>query len=204
MVKPPGAWLSFALAFLCGIYLVWHGGWPIVAIGLALAACRLVLYWRAARLAYGPLWAKAFVCHLFRPGRCRRQLLPANVEHDADALFAAGAGRHPCAAVITVNNYRDHDGDEAERSEHAGCPPGRRPQQNSYGGGAGPHAFATPARRTRLAGQFCPAFVLLLALQADPHRFHNETPRSGFNTILAATAGLVTDFALLLHASFTI
>ena len=24
-----GAWLSFALAFLCGIYLVAHGGWPI-------------------------------------------------------------------------------------------------------------------------------------------------------------------------------
>ena len=30
-----GAWLAFALAFACGIYLVWHGGWPIVAIGLA-------------------------------------------------------------------------------------------------------------------------------------------------------------------------
>ena len=29
-----GAWIAFAGAFTCGLYLVWHGGWPIVLIGL--------------------------------------------------------------------------------------------------------------------------------------------------------------------------
>ncbi len=46
MVKA-GAWLSFALAFLCGIYLVWHGRLAHRHHRPGLAACRLVLYRRA-------------------------------------------------------------------------------------------------------------------------------------------------------------
>jgi 1,4-dihydroxy-2-naphthoate octaprenyltransferase len=52
--KPaPGS--PFALAFLCGIYLVWHGGWPIVAIGLASLAAGWAYTGGPAPIAYRPL-----------------------------------------------------------------------------------------------------------------------------------------------------
>src|SRR5690242_12592474 len=50
-----GAWTAFALAFLCGIYLAWHGGWPIVAIGLCSLAAGWAYTGGPAPIAYSPL-----------------------------------------------------------------------------------------------------------------------------------------------------
>ena len=50
-----GAWLAFALAFACGIYLVRHGGWPIVVIGLASLTAGWAYTGGPKPIAYSPL-----------------------------------------------------------------------------------------------------------------------------------------------------
>ena len=89
-----GAWFSFALAFLCGVYLVWHGGWPIVAIGLASLSAGWA-YRRPKADCLRPA-RRAFRVSILRPGCCWRQLLPTNAASDFLRLAGRHPGRHPC------------------------------------------------------------------------------------------------------------
>src|SRR5574343_1186858 len=109
MVKT-GAWLSFALAFLCGIYLVWHGGWPIVAIGLASRAAGWAYTGGPRPIAYGPL-GEVFVFIFFGLVAVGGSYYLQTLSLSPIALAAAALVGIHAAAVITVNNYRDLDTD---------------------------------------------------------------------------------------------
>ena len=104
------AWLSFALAFLCGIYLVWHGGWAIVAIGLASLAAGWAYTGGPKPIAYGPL-GEVFVFIFFGLVAVGGSYYLQTFSLTATALAAAALVGIHAAAVITVNNYRDLDGD---------------------------------------------------------------------------------------------
>ena len=124
-----GAWLAFALAFLCGIYLVGHGGWPIVAIGLASLAAGWAYTGGPKPIAYGPL-GEIFVFVFFGLVAVGGSYYLQTLTLTAVALIAAALVGIHAAAVITVNNYRDLDGDATQRQEHAGRaarPPGHAP-----------------------------------------------------------------------------
>ena len=201
MVKA-GAFLSFALAFLCGIYLVWHGGWPIVAIGLASLAAGWAYTGGPKPIAYGPL-GEAFVFVFFGLVAVGGSYYLQTLSVTPMALIAATLVGIHAAAVITVNNYRDHDGDQANGKNTLAVRLGRPATRHVYTA----EMLAPYALLPLLAELGWPAALPLLSLPLALKligRFHREAPGPVFNNILAATAGLQLMFALLLLLSFTI
>ena len=201
MVKT-GAWLSFALAFLCGIYLVWHGGWPIVAIGLASLAAGWAYTGGPKPIAYGPL-GEVFVFIFFGLIAVGGSYYLQTLSLTPTALLAASLVGLHAAAVITVNNYRDLDGDARSGKLTLAVRLGRPATQNIYVGEMVAPFLLLPS----LSGLGWRAALPLLALPLAIKliiRFRSEAPGPVFNVLLAATAGLQLIFALLLSLSFTI
>lgn len=197
-----GAWLCFALAFLCGIYLVWHGGWPIVAIGLASLAAGWAYTGGPKPIAYGPL-GECFVFIFFGLVAVGGSYYLQTLSLTPTALLVAALVGIHAAAVITVNNYRDHDGDARNGKNTLAVRLGRPATRWFYT----VEMLAPYALLPLLAGLDWSAALPLLSLPLALRlirRFHHEAPGPVFNTILAATAGLQLIFALLLAVGFTI
>lgn len=197
-----GAWLSFALAFLCGIYLVAHGGWPIVAIGLASLAAGWAYTGGPKPIAYGPL-GEVFVFIFFGLVAVGGSYFLQTFSLNATALAAAALVGIHAAAVITVNNYRDLDGDARNGKNTLAVRLGRPATRRIYAA----EMLAPYVLLPLLAGLGWPGALPLLSLPLAfrlIHRFHHEAPGPAFNNILAATAGLQLVFALLLTLSFAI
>ncbi|MBS1129345.1 MAG: 1,4-dihydroxy-2-naphtoate prenyltransferase [Proteobacteria bacterium] len=197
-----GAWLSFALAFLCGIYLVWHGGWPIVAIGLASLAAGWAYTGGPKPIAYGPL-GEVFVFIFFGLVAVGGSHYLQTLNLTPMALLAAVLVGIHAAAVITVNNYRDLDGDATNGKNTLAVRLGRPATRHIY-----MLEIIAPYALLPLLGSLgwlaaLPLLSLPLALKLI-RRFHHEAPGPVFNNILAATAGLQLTFALLLSLAFTI
>ncbi|MFZ2973377.1 MAG: 1,4-dihydroxy-2-naphthoate polyprenyltransferase [Ferribacterium limneticum] len=197
-----GAWLSFALAFLCGIYLVWHGGGAIVAIGLASLAAGWAYTGGPKPIAYGPL-GEVFVFVFFGLVAVGGSYYLQTLGLTPTALLAAALVGLHAAAVITVNNYRDLDGDAKNGKHTLAVRLGRPLTRRLYAA----EMLAPYALLPLLADLGWPCTLPLLSLPLAVkliHSFHREAPGPVFNNILAATAGLQLIFALLLTLSFTI
>ena len=197
-----GAWLSFALAFLCGIYLVAHGGWPIVAIGLASLAAGWAYTSGPKPIAYGAL-GELFVFVFFGLVAVGGSYYLQTLTLRSMTLIAATLVGIHAAAVITVNNYRDLDGDARNHKNTLAVRLGRPATRLIYTA-----EMLTPFALLPLLSPLgwqaaLPVLSLPLALKLI-HRFHHEPPGPVFNNILAATAGLQLVFAILLTLSFTI
>ena len=201
MVKA-GAWLSFALAFLCGIYLVWHGGWPIVAIGLASLAAGWAYTGGPKPIAYGPL-GEVFVFIFFGLIAVGGSYYLQTLSLTPTALLAASLVGLHAAAVITVNNYRDLDGDARSGKLTLAVRLGRPATQNIYVGEMVAPFLLLPSLSSLGWRAALPLLALPLAVRLI-FRFRREAPGPVFNVLLAATAGLQLIFALLLSLSFTI
>lgn len=201
MVKA-GAWFSFALAFLCGIYLVRHGGWPIVAIGLASLAAGWAYTGGPKPIAYGPL-GELFVFVFFGLVAVGGSYYLQTLSLTPTVLLAATLVGIHAAAVITVNNYRDHDGDKAHGKNTLAVRLGRPATRHVYA----LEMLAPYALLPALGGLGWPAALPLLSLPLALRliaRFHREPPGPVFNPILAATAGLQLVFACLLALAFAL
>jgi len=197
-----GAWLAFALSFLCGIYLVAHGGWPIVVIGLASLAAGWAYTGGPKPIAYGPL-GEIFVFIFLGLVAVGGSYYLQTLTLTPTVLFAAILVGIHAAAVITVNNYRDHDGDRACGKNTLAVRLGRPATRRLYTA----EMLAPYALLPLLAGLGWPVALPLLSLPLAARltaRFRREPPGPVFNDILAATAGLQLTFALLLTLSFTV
>jgi len=198
-----GAWLSFTLAFLCGIYLVWHGGWPIVAIGLASLAAGWAYTGGPKPIAYGPL-GEGFVLLFFGLVAVGGSYYLQTLHLTPEVLLAGALVGLQAAAVISVNNYRDRDSDAASGKNTLAVSLGRPAMRQVYAG----EVLAPYCLLPLLVGSlgdavFLPLLSLPLALRLI-RRFRQSEPGPLFNGILAATAGLQLFFAVLLSLSFTI
>lgn len=197
-----GAWLSFTLAFLCGIYLVAHGGWPIVIIGLASLAAGWAYTSGPKPIAYGPL-GECFVFLFFGLVAVGGSYYLQTLTLSPMALIAATLVGIHAAAVITVNNYRDLDGDAKSGKNTLAVHFGRQATRRIYTAEMlSPYALLPLLHSIGWLAAL-PLLSLPLALKLI-QRFHNEAPGPVFNNILAATAGLQLAFAILLTLSFTI
>lgn len=198
-----GARLSFALAFLCGIYLVVHGGWPIIAIGLASLAAGWAYTGGPKPIAYGPL-GEIFVFVFFGLIAVGGSYYLQTMSLSTATLIAASLVGLHAAAVITVNNYRDLDGDASNGKNTLAVHLGRPATQQVYLAEMLLPYILLPLLSRELGWQaLLPALSLPLALRLA-QRFRNEAPGPVFNQILAASAGLQLLFALLLTAAFCI
>ena len=103
--------LAFGLAFLAGIYLVYLGGWPIVAIGI-LSITFGVLY-TATKLALGYSGlADFFVLVFFGPVATGGTFYVQTLEINSAVILAGLAPGLFSVAILTVNNLRDIDTDK--------------------------------------------------------------------------------------------
>ena len=202
-VVEAGAWLAFALAFLCGIYLVGHGGWPIVVIGLASLAAGWAYTGGPAPIAYRPL-GEIFVFIFFGLVAVGGTYYLQTLTLTLVALIAAALVGIHAAAVITVNNYRDRDGDARNGKNTLAVLLGRPATRRLYTGEIlAPYALL-PLLATSLGWLAAlPLLLLPLALKLV-RRFYREAPGPVFNDILAATAGQQLVFAMLLAVAFAI
>jgi 1,4-dihydroxy-2-naphthoate polyprenyltransferase len=105
-----GTALAFAGAGVVGLWLVWHGGWPILVIGIASIACAWAYSGGARPIAYSSL-GELFVWLFFGVIAVGGSYYLQAGRFDALALAAGGLLGMPAAAVLVVNNYRDIDND---------------------------------------------------------------------------------------------
>jgi 1,4-dihydroxy-2-naphthoate octaprenyltransferase len=197
-----GAWLSFALAFLCGIYLVSHAGWPIVVIGLASLASGWAYTGGPKPIAYGSL-GEVFVFVFFGLVAVGGSYYLQTLSLSPMALIAGAVVGIHAAAVITVNNYRDLDGDARNGKNTLAVRLGRPATRRLYTA----EILAPYALLPLLADLGWPSALPLLTLPLGIQlirRFYREAPGPVFNSILAATAGLQLAFALVLTLSLAI
>ncbi len=196
-----GAWLAFALALLCGFYLARHGGWPIVFIGLASLAAGWAYTGGPFPIAYRPL-GEVFVWVFFGLVAVGGSYYLQTLALGSSALIAGSLIGIHAAAVITVNNYRDLDGDARSGKNTLAVIMGRPATQRVYQF----EMLAPYLGLCALIPDLGPAAALpLLSLPASlvlVRRFRQTAPGPIFNTLLAQTAGLQLLFALLLAAAF--
>ncbi len=102
--------LAFALAALVSLYLVWRGGWPVVAIGVFSIAAGIL--YTAGRHALGYLGlGDIFVLVFFGPVAVAGTYYVQALRLDPAAV-AAGVGPGLLStAILCVNNLRDIDAD---------------------------------------------------------------------------------------------
>lgn len=102
----------FLLALVPGGYLVWRGGWPLVAIGLISILCGILYTAGPVPLGYvglGDLFVLVFFGPVAVGGTYYVQALGVTPE-----VLVAGLGPGLLSvALLTVNNLRDIDGDRA-------------------------------------------------------------------------------------------
>jgi 1,4-dihydroxy-2-naphthoate octaprenyltransferase len=109
-------WLALALAGICGVYLAFAGGWPVVAIGLASIAGVLGYSGGPYPLASHGL-GDLFVFIFFGPvAVCGTYYVQALTLTGNVVLWAIPPGLQ-IAAILVVNNLRDRETD-AETGKH--------------------------------------------------------------------------------------
>jgi len=194
-----GAAISFGLAFVLGLYLVWTGGWPILIIGLASIAAGYAYTGGARPVAYSS-WGELFVWLFFGLIAVAGSYFLQTGTLSGSALLIGAALGMPAAAVLAVNNYRDLENDAQVGKNTLAVRFGRRAARLEY------------ALLMLIPFALLP-FLQLLDLEiwnwAVPmltlpwaiflvRRFRSEPPGPVFNHLLAATAQFQLGFGLLL------
>lgn len=102
--------LAFVLAFLVGVYLIFRGGWPILAIGLASILFGVLYTAGRYSLAYLGI-ADLFVLIFFGPVAVAGTYYVQTLVLDWMVVFAGLGPGFLSTAILLVNNIRDVDED---------------------------------------------------------------------------------------------
>ncbi|MDJ0805374.1 MAG: 1,4-dihydroxy-2-naphthoate polyprenyltransferase [Gammaproteobacteria bacterium] len=191
-----GAKIAFGLAFMIGLYLIWHGGWPILTIGLLSLLAGFAYTGGPKPIAYSAT-GELFVFLFFGLAAVLGSYYLQALSLSLNALAAGCAIGLHAAAVLLVNNYRDLQSDRKA---------GKLTLSHYLGTYGSQKVYAT-----LLLGPFLLPLMLAeldagvwLVLLALPfawlliQRFVSEPPGPVFNRILARTAVLQMVYGLLL------
>jgi 1,4-dihydroxy-2-naphthoate octaprenyltransferase len=189
---------SFALAFVPGAYLVVHGGWPIVAIGVASIAAGAVYTAGPRPIAYSG-WGEAFVIVFFGLVAVGGMYYLHTGMLSASALLAGAALGLLAAAVLVVNNVRDIDSDRRIGKNTLAVRLGPRASAWEYAALMHlPFALSAVLAFTRGQPWLLAPLVLLPWANTLAQRVAREPSGAWLNGALGATAKLGLTFALLL------
>jgi 1,4-dihydroxy-2-naphthoate octaprenyltransferase len=126
-----GMWLTFGLAVLVGLYLVWIGGWPIVVIGLLSILSGMAYTGGPFPLGYNGL-GDLFVFIFFGlVAVCGTYYVQALTLSPA-AIWASAPVGLLATAILVVNNLRDIDTDRAAGKKTMAVRLGERGVQSEY------------------------------------------------------------------------
>ncbi|RDE50239.1 MAG: 1,4-dihydroxy-2-naphthoate polyprenyltransferase [Candidatus Accumulibacter meliphilus] len=199
------AWLALALAFNFGIYLAYHGGWPIVVIGLASLLAAWAYTGGPWPIAYTPL-GELFVVLFFGLAAVGGSYYLQTLSISPAALLAGAMLGLFAAAVITVNNYRDLATDARAGRRTLAVVVGRQATQWVYAAELLLPLLLLPCLALVMGRGLSLALPLLLLPPALRllQRFRRVPAGPVFNQILASTARLQFVYALLLALAIVI
>lgn len=106
--------ISFALAFLCGLYLIWVAGWPLLVLGLVSIFCGIIYTGGPFPLAYNAL-GDVFVFVFFGLVATVGTYYVQALETTFLAYYYGASVGALGVAILIVNNLRDIIGDKANR-----------------------------------------------------------------------------------------
>jgi 1,4-dihydroxy-2-naphthoate octaprenyltransferase len=193
-----GAAVSFGVAAVAGLLLIYIGGWPILALGL----CSILAGWGYTGgprpIAYTPL-GEVFVLAFFGLGAVLGTYwLDCGRISPAALTVGVGIGLF-ASAVLLVNNHRDSEDDARN---------GRHTLAMLAGAGLTPSLYAAfllvPFALLPLIDHLVPGHHAWIALAMLPvafrlqARFRREPKGPGFNIILARTAQVQLGYGVLL------
>jgi len=195
----------FGAAVLVGAWLVWYGGWPIFALGVASVVAGYAYTGGPRPIAYSAT-GEIFVFVFFGLAAVLgTYYLQTGALHWPAVVPAAMVGLL-AAAVIVVNNYRDLDGDRSVGKRTLAVRIGREWSKVEFVLLiALPYALLPLLALATAAGWslVLPALSLPIAIWIAV-RFIRERPGPQFNRILADTAQLQFAFSCLLAAALLI
>jgi 1,4-dihydroxy-2-naphthoate polyprenyltransferase len=193
-----GAMVSFALAALMGIYLVYVGGWPILLLGILSIAAGWGYTGGPLPIAYTPL-GEVVVVTFLGVGSVAGTYFLCTGQVDEPAVLTGLAIGSLTGAVLLVNNYRDVVPDSRV---------GRRTLPIVVGPTVTIAVFAmlmlVPFAILPLIGRALPHGQVWTALLALPlaialiYRFGHEPRGPVFNRILVQTVQVQFAFSVLL------
>ena len=202
LISPGAMRLAAALVFLAacapGLYIVWRGGWPFVAIGLVSILCG-VLYtggpYPLGYLGLGDLFVLAFFGPIAVGGTYYVQALALPPEV-AIAGIAAGLFS---VAILTVNNLRDIEQDRQAGKRTLPVRFGRTFARIEYAVAFIVAGAAIPLLLAWRTGRWgVMASILALAAAVPTIRtVFTKTGGPALNTALARTGQLLLLFAIL-------
>ena len=104
-----GMWITFGLAALAGIYLIWVSGWAIALIGIASILAAIAYTGGPYPLGYNGL-GEVF-CVYFLWLCCAGHLLCTGLKSSALLPYGYPSGGIALTAILVVNNLRDLETD---------------------------------------------------------------------------------------------
>ena len=195
-----GAALStFFLAFLLGMYLVFHAGWPILVIGVLSIACGLLYTGGPFPLAYNGL-GDVFVFVFFGLVAVMGTYYVNAQMWSLEAFWGGVAVGALSTLILAANNYRDVHTDRKVNKKTLVVLLGERFTRWQYlmlvllAFVIPPHFYFRESYDTAIL------LPLILVLPAAflVHRFWTESRKEQFNLILVRTAQFMTAFGILL------
>ena len=190
--------VAFGLAVLAGIYLVWRGGWPIVAVGLLSILFGLLYTAGPYPLSYNGL-GDIFVLIFFGPVAVGGTYYVQTLDINATVLIAGLAPGLFSVAILTVNNLRDIKTDADAGKKTLQVRLGQTFARLEYLVSIVIACFIPPVLYF-FSGQHPYALLVLLVLPAAVPAIRkvfvlSETPK--LNDVLAATGKLLLLYAVL-------
>jgi 1,4-dihydroxy-2-naphthoate octaprenyltransferase len=186
----------FLLACLPGLYIVWRGGWPFIAVGLLSILCGVLYTAGPYPLGYLGL-GDLFVLVFFGPVAVGGTYYVQAHALDGGVLLAGLACGLMSVAILTVNNLRDIEQDRFARKMTLAVRFGRTFARAEYATALAVSLFAIPAA----LGARHPFVLLsmLAALQAAPTLKTVLTTTDGpaLNDALASTGRVLLVFSIL-------
>ncbi|MEX0927860.1 MAG: 1,4-dihydroxy-2-naphthoate polyprenyltransferase [Balneolales bacterium] len=197
--------LTFLVAFVLGLFLVWHGGWIILAIGVFSIVCGLAYTGGPFPLAYNGL-GDVFVFLFFGIVAVTGTYYVNTLSWSAEALFASLAVGALCTNILVINNLRDSETDAAARKKTLGVIFGDQALRWEYSLML-VIAFAIPPHFYFREGYDAVIFLPLLSLPFAGNLLYTvwkETDKTRLNQTLGQTARLMALFGLLFVAGIVL
>lgn len=179
------ACVTFIGALIGGVYLIFIGGWPILAIGLA-SLCTGWAYSGGPRPLSHSAWGEMLVMVFFGLVAVSGSHYLQSGALTASALLCGLALGAHAAAVLLVNNVRDLDTDRRAGRRTLAAVVGPAAARRLYGiFMIAPFALLAAEFGTRALG---PAWLALPVCLTLAFRFRAQALGSGMNVLLARTA----------------
>ncbi len=192
---------TFFLAFLLGLYLVLHAGWPILIIGVLSIASGILYTGGPFPLAYHGL-GDLFVFLFFGLAAVMGTYYVNTLQWSVEAFLASLGVGAVSNMILVVNNYRDVHTDRKAGKKTLTVQWGERFARWQFSG-LTLIAISIPSLFFFRESYHLPVLLPVLLLPWACiliRRFRLETKKEKFNTILVRTAQFMTAYGFLFAA----